>query len=86
MEFISVKCLVGLKCFKTGGAVEMCASKTIGGQVESTTCVASTTSSALGCSALHHLHAQKTEDLVELEGEVSQPDTSGKPPLTPLKA
>ena len=66
--------------FKTGGAVKVCASKTIGGQVGSTTGVAAATSSEGACNA------RKTDDLGELEGEVSQPDTLGKPPLTPSKA
>ena len=58
----------------------MCASKTVGGQVESTTGVAAATSGVVGCNA------QTTDDLGEQEGEVSQPDTLGKPPLTPPRA
>ena len=83
---ISVKCLVGLKCLKAGGAVEVCATKTVGGPFESTTGVAVATSSVVESTTQHHLHARKTDDLGDLEGEVSQPDTSGKPPLTSPKA
>ena len=61
-------------------------SKTVRGQVESTTGGAAATISAVGCNAQHHLHAHKTDDLGEHEGDLSQPDTSGKPPLTPPKA
>ena len=86
MEFIYVKRSIGLKCSKTGGAVEVCASQTVGGQVESTTGGATATISAVGCNAQHHLHAHKTDDLGEHEGDLLQPDTSGKPPLTPPKA
>ena len=54
-------------------------SKMVAGPVLSKAGVAAATSSAAGCSAQHHVHAPQTHHIGKLEGELSQPDTSGKP-------
>jgi hypothetical protein len=54
-------------------------SKTVAGPVLSNAGGAAATSSAAGCSAQHHVHEPQTHHIGKLEGELSQPDTSGKP-------
>jgi hypothetical protein len=75
------KTVAGPAKIKAGvaSATSSTTSKTVAGPVLSKAGVAAATSSAAGCSAHNHVHAPQTHHIGKLEGELSQPDTSGKP-------